>query len=147
METRSTHSGLQIGVVAARSGLSVDTIRFYEKQRLLAKPLRSTGGFRLYTATDVERLSFVSRAQSLGFSLDEIRELLLLRDTRAESCLHVHDLIDQKLASVQEKIADLRTLEQHLQDARSRCDQALAKDCTAGCPVIADIARTPKETS
>lgn len=99
-------TGLQIGTVAVRSGLTVDTIRFYEKQGLVAKPHRSAGGFRLYDGTDLIRLRFVSRAQALGFSLTEIRELLLLQDAGAEACNHVHDLLDHKLVSVQQKIAD-----------------------------------------
>jgi mercuric ion transport protein len=77
---RKSASGILIGAVAARSGLTVDTIRFYEKQGLIAKPHRTEGGFRLYSGEDLDRLSFVSRAQALGFSLIEIRELLLLRD-------------------------------------------------------------------
>jgi Hg(II)-responsive transcriptional regulator len=132
---------LQIGTVAVRSGLTVDTIRFYEKQGLVAKPHRSSGGFRLYSEGDLDRLSFVCRAQALGFSLMEIRELLVLRDAGSETCSHVYDLVNQKLAAVQQKIADLRKLESQLKDARKRCDQALAKECTGNCPVIEEMAR------
>ena len=138
-------TALQIGTVAVRSGLTVDTIRFYEKQGLVAKPHRSSGGFRQYNEGDLDRLSFVSRAQALGFSLVEIRELLLLRDAGSETCSHVHDLLNQKLAAVQQKIADLRKLENQLKDARKRCDRALAKECTGSCSVIDEIARSRKE--
>lgn len=138
-------NGLQIGAVAARSGLTVDTVRFYEKQGLVAKPLRSAGGYRLYHETDIDRLSFVSRAQALGFSLGEIRELLLLRDTGSETCSHVHDLLEQKLTVVQLKIADLRELENQLKNARKRCDVALGKECTGSCPVIDEMARRQEE--
>jgi len=138
-------TGLHIGAVAVRSGLSVDTIRFYEKQGLVAKPDRSAGGFRLYGDTDLDRLSFVGRAQALGFSLVEIRELLLLQNTGGEACTHVHDLLDHKLAAVQGKIADLKKLENQLKGARNRCDLAAAKDCTGSCPVIDDIANSRKE--
>jgi len=137
--------GLQIGSVAARCGLTVDTIRFYEKQGLIAKPARSQGGFRLYEEADVERLSFVSRAQTLGFSLDEIRELLLLRNAGAEACSHVHDLLDQKLTVIHAKITELRKLERHLRAAKGRCDRELATECARTCPVIEDIARSRKE--
>ena len=136
---------LQIGTVAVRSGLTVDTIRFYEKQGLVAKPHRSSGGFRLYSEDDLDRLSFVSRAQALGFSLVEIRELLLLRDAGSETCSHVHDLLNQKVIAIQQKIADLRKLERQLKDARKRCDQELAKECTGSCPVVDEIARSRKE--
>ena len=138
-------TGLQIGTVALRSGLSVDTIRFYEKQGLVAKPHRSAGGFRLYGDRDLDRLSFVGRAQALGFSLMEIRELLLLQDAGSEACTHVHDLLDQKLATVQQKIADLKKLESQLKGARKLCDLAAEKECTGSCPVIDEIASSRKE--
>jgi DNA-binding transcriptional MerR regulator len=138
-------TGLQIGTVAVRSGLTVDTIRFYEKQGLVSKPHRSTGGFRLYDDRDLDRLSFVGRAQALGFWLVEIRELLLLQDAGAEACTHVHDLLDHKLANVQQKIADLKKLESQLKSARKRCDLAAAKECNGSCPVIDEIAGSRKE--
>jgi DNA-binding transcriptional MerR regulator len=140
-----TSNGLQIGAVASRSGLTVDTVRFYEKQGLVAKPPRSTGGFRLYTESAIERLGFVSRAQALGFSLGEIRELLLLKDAGGETCPHVHDLVEQKLTVVQAKIAELRTLERQLKAAKSRCDQALTRDCAGNCPVMDEMTRNVKE--
>ncbi len=137
--------GLQIGSVASRSGLTVDTIRFYEKQGLIAKPARSQGGFRLYEEAAVERLSFVSQAQTLGFSLDEIRELLLLRNAGEKACSHVHDLLDQKLTIVHAKITELRRLERHLREAKRRCDRELATECVGSCPVIEEITRSRKE--
>ncbi len=137
--------GLQIGSVASRSGLTVDTIRFYEKQGLIEKPARSQGGFRLYEEAAVERLSFVSRAQTLGFSLDEIRELLLLRNAGQEACSHVHDLLDQKLTIIYAKITELRKLERHLGEAKGRCDRELATECAGSCPVIEEITRSRKE--
>jgi MerR family mercuric resistance operon transcriptional regulator len=140
-----TGTGLQIGAVASRSGLSVDTVRFYEKQGLVTKPRRSAGGFRLYTESVLERLSFVTRAQALGFSLGEIRELLLLRDAGGETCSHVHDLIAQKLLTVQAKMAELRKLERQLKEAKTRCDRALARDCAGNCPVIEEMTRNEKE--
>ncbi len=135
----------QIGSVASRSGLTVDTIRFYEKQGLIAKPSRSEGGFRLYTEAAIERLSFVSRAQTLGFSLEEIRELLVLRNAGGEACSHVHDLLDQKLTVIHAKITELRRLERHLKEAKGRCDRELATECVGSCPVIEEITRSRKE--
>lgn len=142
MSAEQTRSGLQIGSVAARCGLSVDTIRFYEKQGLIAKPARSQGGFRLYEDAALERLSFVSKAQTLGFSLLEIRELLLLRQAGADACSHVHDLLDQKLLLIHAKINELRKLERHLREARARCDRELALECAGACPVIEQMARS-----
>lgn len=143
--SEQTSTGLQIGAVASRSGLTVDTVRFYEKQGLVAKPPRSMGGFRLYTESAIERLSFISRAQALGFSLADIRELLLLRDAGGQACWHVHDLLQQKLTAVQTKISELRKLERQLEKAKARCDEALARDCDGNCPVMDEMTRNAKE--
>ncbi len=145
MNGEHSNVGLQIGTVALRCGLTVDTIRCYEKQGLLAKPARSQGGFRLYEEAAVEHLSFVSQAQTLGFSLDEIRELLLLRNAGEEACSHVHDLLDQKLTVIHTKITELRKLERHLREAKGRCDRELARECVGRCPVIEEIAHSRKE--
>lgn len=141
----SSH-GWQIGAVAARTGLTIDTIRFYEKRGLIAKPLRTAGGFRLYSEGDLDRLHFVNGAQALGFSLAEVRELLLLRTAGPEACSHVRELLAQKLETVERKIGELRKLEMQLRAARKRCDRALARECPGSCPVIDGIAHGRKET-
>ncbi len=71
--------GVQIGKVASQTGISIDAIQFYERGGLLAKPARSEGGYRLYHQQDIQHLKFIRRAQALGFSLQEIRELLLIQ--------------------------------------------------------------------
>jgi DNA-binding transcriptional MerR regulator len=136
---------VQIGKVARETGLSVDSIRFYEKEGLLQEPARSDGGFRLYTAADIEHLRFIRSAQELGFSLAEIRELLLIKDERTEACTHVRDLIQSRLGAIRGKIEDLRLLERHLKQALHKCDDALGDgDATAHehCPVLEEIAGT-----
>ena len=135
--------GVQIGKVAHTTGLSVDTIRFYEKEGLLRQPERSEGGFRLYSARDIEHLHFIHKAQELGFSLAEIRELLLVQDERTEACTHVRDLIQSRLGAVRGKIDDLKRLERHLTQALRKCEDALG-DGKAGpahehCPVLEEI--------
>ena len=141
--------GVQIGKVAHETGLSIDTIRFYEKAGLLREPPRSEGGFRLYGALDIEHLRFIRSAQELGFSLGEIRELLLIQDERIETCTHVRDLISQRLASVRQKLADLRRIEHDLQAALAKCSDALTHDRTDPkhecCPVLEQIARHHSE--
>ena len=136
--------GVQIGKVARATGLSVDTIRFYEKEGLLREPERSEGGFRLYSARDIENLYFIHKAQELGFSLADIRELLLVQDERTEACTHVRDLIHSRLTAVRGKIEDLKRLERHLKQALCKCEDAL-DDGKAGpaheqCPVLEEIA-------
>jgi MerR family transcriptional regulator, copper efflux regulator len=103
-------TGLQIGKVSERTGLSIDAIRFYEKQRLLDRPPRTEGGFRLFSAQDIERIHFIRRAQQLGFSLPEIRELLVLRRDDGEACSHVLDLLRGKVTTVRNKIRELGVL-------------------------------------
>lgn len=134
---------IQIGVVAHRTGLSVDAIRFYEKEGLLNAPARTAGGFRLFRAEDVEALGFIRSAQELGFSLDEIRDLLSLRKGASRPCGLVERLLERKLASVQERIARLSALEAELRQALEECKQALGrKRPTApdGCPVLEHLA-------
>jgi len=133
---------LQIGQVAQQTGLTVDAIRFYEKERLLAKALRSTGGFRLYGSDHIEQLRFIQKAQTIGFSLGEIRELILIQDDQVETCSHVRDLIRQKLATVQQKMNELAQIEGQLKEALQKCNRQLRKTSARHdrCPVLDLIA-------
>ena len=130
---------LQVGIVSKRTGLSVDAIRYYERQRLLGPPPRSAGGFRLYAPDDLSSLRFIRESQQLGFSLDEIRELLSLRVTRADACSHVRELLEQKLGGVRDKISQLRGLERDLREALRQCDAALRRSRghhAPACPIL-----------
>jgi DNA-binding transcriptional MerR regulator len=80
---------MQIGIVAKRVGLSVDAIRFYERNALMPRPARTQGGFRQYRQRDIETLAFIRRVQGLGFKLSEIRGLLSLRGRRMQPCAPV----------------------------------------------------------
>jgi DNA-binding transcriptional MerR regulator len=130
---------MQIGIVAQNTGLSVDTIRFYEKESLIAPTQRSAGGYRLYDERTVERLQLISRAQQLGFSLQEIRELLLIEDGDSGGCSHVRDLIAAKSKQVRAKIVGLRQIERRLEKAQKQCSAALTKSCNAECPVLQEL--------
>src|ERR1700730_15688831 len=132
---------LQIGQVAQKTGLSVDAIRFYEKSGLLPCPARTEGGYRLYQEREVADLEFIQRAQQLGFSLNEIRELFSIQRHPNEACAHVRDLIAAKLGVVRTKMAELQKLEMDLAGALRKCGTALRKpskqrDC---CPVLKEI--------
>lgn len=102
---------LQIGDVAAQTGLTVDAIRFYERERLLRTAARSSGGFRLFSQSDVDDLAFIGNAQELGFSLQEIRELMALKNALHPDCKQVEQLLDHKITAVRAKIAALCNLE------------------------------------
>ena len=139
----------KIGQVARETGHSIDTIRFYEKQGLLNRSPRTEGGFRLFGANDIETLKFVRKAQELGFSLNEIRELLILRSDHVPACSHVKELLGQKLTAVQQKITELQSLERGLKRALQKCKRELK---TAGgheecCPVIDEINRAARSNS
>ena len=134
--------GFQIGQVAQQTGLTVDAIRFYEKEKLLPTALRSTGGFRLYGSDHIEQLRFIQRAQAIGFSLGEIRELILIQDDQVETCSHVRDLIQQKLAIVQQKMDEMARIEAQLKDALQKCNRELRKKSTPHdhCPLLETMA-------
>ncbi len=138
-----TRIGIQIGKVSEQTGLSIDAIRFYEKQQLLNRPPRTEGGFRLFNSQDIERIQFIQRAQQLGFSLPEIRELLVLQRDDVEACSHVRDLLRAKVATVRNKITELGVLEAQLTKSLRKCERQLkvSGDSHKGCcPVIEGIA-------
>src|SRR5260370_40978930 len=112
---------MQIGIVAKKIGVSVDAIRFYERNALLPRPPRTPGGFRQYGESEVETLAFIRRVQGLGFKLREIRGLLNLRGNRLQPCAPVRRRLDEKLADVCGKLADLQTLEHDVRIALRSC--------------------------
>lgn len=118
-----------IGTVSAETGCNIETIRFYEKEGLLPEPERSEGGHRLYTSDHVSRLSFVRRCRELGFSMNEIRQLLSLVDGHEVSCERVKRIADDHLADVKAKIADLKKMEKSLLDLSSTCTGADVPEC------------------
>jgi DNA-binding transcriptional MerR regulator len=133
---------MQIGIVAKKIGLSVDAIRFYERNALLPRPPRTQGGFRQFAETDVETLAFIRRVQGLGFKLSEIRALLSLRGTRMQPCAPVRRRLKEKLADVQQKLTDLQKLEDELRLALRSCDKELRKR-DAHCPILSG--KTPRK--
>jgi DNA-binding transcriptional MerR regulator len=134
-------SGIQIGRVSEQTGLSVDAIRFYEKQRLLERPPRTEGGFRLFNTDDIQRILFIRRAQQLGFSLPEIRELLVLQRDEG-TCSHMRDLLRAKVTTVREKMRELGILEEQLIKNLRKCERhrKVAGTCDRDeCPVLQTI--------
>jgi|SRR5882724_6110421 len=129
---------MQIGVVAKKVGLSVDAIRFYERNALLPWVPRTEGGFRRYADSDVDTLGFIRRVQALGFTLDEVRELLRLRHTRMQPCAPVRHRLEQKLSSVRLKLTDLQKLEHELRLALHTCKKEMRKR-SAHCPLLRGV--------
>ena len=98
---------MRIGELAKRTGFSTKTIRYYESRGLLAEPERTDSGYRLYTERDVELLRFIEKAKRLGFSLDDIGDILVLDQQKQRPCVHVLALIDQKLHQVDDVLREL----------------------------------------
>jgi MerR family mercuric resistance operon transcriptional regulator len=94
---------MQIGQISKQTGVSIDAIRFYERNGLLAAPPRSGGGFRLYSSTHLSTLQFICNLQTLGFSLNEIREFLSLRGNDLQACSKVRKMLGHKLARYSRK--------------------------------------------
>jgi len=118
-----------IGTFSERTGCHIETIRYYERIKLLPKPPRSGGGHRLYDWEQVKRLVFIRRSRELGFSLDEIRTLLRLVDGKRYTCQEVKTITETHLESVREKVADLRRLEETLAGIASQCQGKQVPDC------------------
>ncbi len=135
---------VKIGAAAKATGLSIDTIRFYEKAGLLRRSARTEGGFRLFGPGEIQTLRFVRKSQELGFSLNEIRELLILRSEAVPACTHVRDLLEHKLARVEEKIGELQGLARGLKVALRKCKRGMktSEQSEEGCcPVLEELSR------
>lgn len=130
---------LSIGRLAARSGVKVTTIRYYEKGGLLPPPPRSAGGHRVYGPWHVQRLRFIRRGRELGFSLEDVAALLKLTEGGDFSCDQVMDITLQHLSTVRDKIADLRQLEKALIDLAERCETDTGPDCPILDALFADM--------
>lgn len=126
---------MQIGIVAKKIGVSVDAIRFYERNGLLPRPSRTEGGFRRYGENEVETLAFVRRVQGLGFKLSEIRGLLRLRGNRLQPCAPVQRRLQEKLTDVQRKLSDMHKLERELRLALRTCNKELRRQ-DSHCPIL-----------
>lgn len=131
---------LTIGRLGERTGCHIETIRYYERIGLLAPPLRTGGGHRIYGDRDVKRLNFVRRSRELGFTLDEIRTLLGLVDRGRYTCAEVRGVALRHLAQIRDKIADLRRLEKTLADTAARCTGGKVPSC----PIVDTLFRPAK---
>ena len=127
-------STLTIGRVAEAAGINVETIRFYQRLGLLDEPERPAGGVRRYGVEFVARLRFIKRAKQLGFSLAEVQRLLVLEDP--QSCGKARSLAAEKLALVENRIADLERMRSVLTDLVARCGVRRGK---VACPIIATL--------
>ena len=120
---------LTIGKLAGATGTKVETIRYYEQVGLLPAPARSAGNYRTYESAHLRRLSFIRRARDLGFSIDQVRELMGLADRRDQSCIAVDVVANQHRDTVRRKIADLTALAGELDALIDSCSRNTVADC------------------
>ncbi|MEJ8639061.1 heavy metal-responsive transcriptional regulator [Streptomyces sp. MS2.AVA.5] len=130
---------MRIGELAAKSGLTTKTIRFYEQAGLLPAPRRTPGGYRDYPPHSVARLAFVRDAQAAGLTLAEIRSVLALRDSGQAPCAQVGVLIDEHLAEIDRRLAELRQARTVLRELALRAAVTDPDTCSAGdiCTILA----------
>lgn len=112
---------LQVGEVSRRLGLNPQTLYFYERIGLIPPPNRTQSGYRLFNEQDIERLSFITRVKALGFSLEEIKELLKLQDQCFLSCGEVYNRLFHKIRQIEQNIQQLQDLREELLPLLERC--------------------------
>lgn len=127
---------LTVGRLAREVGINLETVRFYEQKGLLPKPRRSASGYRLYAPDAARRLKFIKRAQGLGFSLDEIRELLALRMSPQTNNAEVRKRTESKIADIECKIKTLEAMKESLRKLVQSCS-ACAPD--SKCPILESL--------
>ena len=127
---------MKIGEVAKRAEIGIETIRYYERQGLLAEPQRRPSGYRQYDESVVHRLQFIRRTKDLGFTLAEIKDLLDLRFDTTTRCEHIQHRAGLKIADIEEKIRSLQKMKRSLKKIISGCE---GKDSIKDCPLLEGI--------
>ena len=127
-------SGATIGALAETAGVNVETIRFYQRKGLMPEPEKPYGSIRRYGAAELARVRFIKSAQRLGFSLEEVGELLKLED--GARCSEARQLAEQKLVDVRQKLSDLQRIESVLAGLVARCSAVRGR---VSCPLIASL--------
>jgi len=128
MSTITNARAIAIGELSRRTGVNIETIRYYERIGMMPCPLRSQGGQRLYTQDQSRRLAFIKRARTLGFTLEQIKALLVLA-SGGGACAEVKRVTEQHLDEVRRRIRDLRRLQKVLEDLAAQCDSGRMSPC------------------
>ena len=122
---------MKIGAVARQAGITVETVRFYEKKGLLQPPARNESGYRIYSPESLQHLLFITRSKELGFSLKEIKELLQLREAPDTTCTEIKAQAEKKIIEVERKIQDLEQIKEGLIQVTNSCPGAGSlRNCT-----------------
>ena len=131
--------GITIGTLARKASVNIETIRYYQRRGLLQEPPKPVEGYRLYPLDSIQRILFIKRAQRLGFSLEEIINLIHLGEG---SCVDVKNVAMQKLSLIEDRLTDLGRMRQTLLDLVQRCDTDQSQP---GCPLVASLAEREYE--
>ena len=134
-------STLTIGKLAKAGGVNIQTIRYYERRKLLRSKAKSPSGYRFYDDESLRKLRFIKNAQTLGFTLQEIGELLHLRTTSTASCSGVQGKAQAKLMQVKEKVRELQSLARTLHGLIQTCR---AGQPAHGCPILTSLEKAPR---
>jgi DNA-binding transcriptional MerR regulator len=135
-----TTRALRIGALAAASGLTRDALRYYERQGLLPRTRRTSGGFREYDGAAVDRVRFIKQAQAHGLTLREIRDLVSHQsDAGRTRCRHVRELLARKLAQLEARRSELDAFCKTLHEYLEMCDRALEARTAVECPVVENL--------
>lgn len=130
---------MTVGKLAKQTGVAVETLRYYERRGLLPEAERTTAGYRLFRPEAAQRLRFIRRAQALGFSLDEIAELLSLSDDPERSASEVKNVTRNKIADIESRIRDLQRMKRALVKMDQQCS---GHGPTRHCPILASLGET-----
>ncbi len=130
---------MTIGQVAKAVGIGIETIRFYEREGIIAKPARRESGYRAFSPDVVTQLHFLKRAQELGFSLKEISQLLAIRVDPKQNCSVVKKKAEAKIVEIKQKIRDLKRIEKVLERVTEACQ---AQRPISECPILECLEKT-----
>ena len=132
--TSGQKTGFTVGDLATQSGCKVETVRYYEKTGVMPDPPRTEGGHRIYSLDHLKRLVFIRRSRGLGFSIDQVRNLLRFVDEPDHTCGEVRDMAMQQVQDAQKKIDDLKHLQKALREMSARCKGGRYK--VEDCPIV-----------
>ncbi len=133
---------MKIGALSKQAKTPVETIRYYEREGLLPEPARTDGNYRVYGETHAGRLAFIRHCRGLDMSLDEVRQLLRVKDAPASDCGDVNELLDDHIHHVADRIRELKALEQQLKTLRERCREAQE---AANCGILNELSRPVRD--
>lgn len=133
---------MKIGELAEATTTPVETIRFYERERLLPTPERTGGNYRIYSLVHAQRLAFIRHCRSLDMTLDEIRVLLRFKDAPQENCRSVNNLLEEHIGHVADRIRELRALEKQLKQLRQQCRE---EDAASSCGILEGLTQDSRK--